>query len=85
LLLCLQIEIKDVNSIIILLYFYTDSQGNELAPTQVQKGYTVAILYAERHTFMSFEISIRHEDPKMIKVLQKLAIYIICFDFMFAN
>jgi hypothetical protein len=68
-LLRLQMEIKDVDSTTIPLYFYTDGRGSELVPAQVQKGYTVAILYAERHAFMSFELGIRHEDPQMIKVL----------------
>ena len=76
-LLRLQMEIKDVDGTTIPLYFYTDSRGSELAPAQVQKGYTVAILYAERHAFISFEIGIRHEDPQMIKVPQKLPICII--------
>jgi hypothetical protein len=63
LLLCLQIKIKDINGITILLYFYTNSQGSELAPEQVQKGYTVAILYTERHTFMFCEPGICYKDP----------------------
>jgi hypothetical protein len=72
-------EIKDVNGTTIPLYFYTDSRGSELVPAQVQKGYTVAILYAERHAFMFCEPGIRHEDPQMIKVRlpQQLPIYII--------
>ncbi|GJC90558.1 SET domain-containing protein 5 [Colletotrichum liriopes] len=68
-LLRLQMEIKDVDGTTIPLYFYTDSRGSELAPGQVQKGYTVAILYAERHAFAFCEPGIRHEDPQMIKVL----------------
>ncbi|KAI0858172.1 hypothetical protein F4860DRAFT_486977 [Xylaria cubensis] len=64
----LQMEIKDVDGTTIPLFFYTDNRGNELDPEQVQKGYTVAILYAERHQFMSFEVGIRHEDPRMIKI-----------------
>ena len=68
-LLRLQMEIKDVDGTTIPLYFYTDGRGSELVPAQVKKGYTVAILYAERHAFMSFELGIRHEDPRMIKVL----------------
>jgi hypothetical protein len=79
-LLCLQMEIKDVNGRKILLYFYTDGQGSELAPAQVQRGYTVAILYTQRHTFMFGEPGIRHEDPRMIKVPQQLPIYIIKLD-----
>jgi hypothetical protein len=68
-LLRLQMEIKDIDGTTIPLYFYTDGRGSELVPAQVQKGYTVAILYAERHAFMSFELGIRHEVPRMIKVL----------------
>ncbi|EUC40071.1 hypothetical protein COCMIDRAFT_109712 [Bipolaris oryzae ATCC 44560] len=67
-LLRLQMEIKDVDGTIIPLYFYTDSRGSELVPGQVQKGYTVAILYAERHAFMFCEPGIRHEDPQTIKI-----------------
>ncbi|GJC90453.1 hypothetical protein ColLi_13291 [Colletotrichum liriopes] len=66
----LQMEIKDFDGTTIPLYFYTDSRGSELAPGQAQKGYTVAILYAARHSFMFCEPGIRHEDPQMIKVLQ---------------
>lgn len=76
-LLRLQMEIKDVDGREIPLYFYTDGRGNELAPAQVQKGYTVAILYAQRHAFVYGEPGIRHEDPQMIKVPQQLPIYII--------
>jgi hypothetical protein len=65
----LQMEIKDIDGTTIPLYFYTDSRGSKLAPGQVQKGYTVAILYAERHAFMFCEPGIRHEDPQTIKVL----------------
>ena len=64
--------IKDVNGRRIPLYFHTDDRGRELAPTQVQKGYTVAILYAQRHAFAFDEPGIRHEDPRMIKVSQHL-------------
>ncbi|MCJ1386334.1 hypothetical protein MMC17_009460 [Xylographa soralifera] len=68
-LLRLQMEIKDINGTTIPRYFYTDSRGSELALGQVQKGYTVAILYAECHAFMFCKPGIRHEDPQTIKVL----------------
>ncbi|KAI1419748.1 hypothetical protein F5Y12DRAFT_720345 [Xylaria sp. FL1777] len=64
----LQMEIKDVDGTKIPLYFYTSSRGRELDPAQVKQGHTVAILYAERHQFMSCESGIRHEDPRMIKI-----------------
>ena len=42
--------------------------GGELAPSQIQKGHTIAILYAQRHAFKFSERGIRHEKPKDIKV-----------------
>ncbi|KAH9211167.1 hypothetical protein DL95DRAFT_465154 [Leptodontidium sp. 2 PMI_412] len=63
-----KIETKDVDGGKIPLHFYTDGRGSELAPTQLRSGYTVAILYAKRHVFTFGPPSIRHEDPRMIKV-----------------
>lgn len=65
-------EIKDVDGKIVPLFFYTDRRGSELAHSQVWKGYTVAILYAQRHAFMFSEPGIRHEKPTNIKVLSQL-------------
>ena len=64
----LQMDIKDIDGRTIPLFFYTDGRGSELAPSQVRKGYTAAILYAQRHTFMNSETGIRHEEPTNIKV-----------------
>lgn len=64
----LHMEVKDVDGTTILLSFYTDGRGSELAHPQVQKGYTIAILYAQRHAFMYSKPGIRHEEPKNIKV-----------------
>jgi len=71
-LLRLQMDIKDVDGTTVPLFFYTDRRGSELAPSQVQKGYTIAILYAQRHAFMFSEPGIRHEEPTNIKVLLQL-------------
>ena len=71
----LQMEIKDVDGRNIPLYFHTAGRGSELAPANVQRGYTVAVLYAQRHAFLSGESGIRHEDPRMIKVRQPIPIY----------
>jgi hypothetical protein len=69
----LQMSIKDIDGTTIpLFFFYTDGRGRELAPSQVQKAYTVAILYAQRHTFMTSETGIRHEEPTNIKVRVQL-------------
>jgi len=67
-LLRLQMDINDVDGRKVPLFFYTDGRGSELAPAQVQKEYTVAILYAHRHAFMFDKPGIRHEDPRMIKI-----------------
>ncbi|KAI1357914.1 hypothetical protein F5Y08DRAFT_333530 [Xylaria arbuscula] len=64
----LQMEIKDVDGQKIPLYFHTDGRGAELPPTLVQKGHTVAILYAQSHMFMSMDVGIRHEEPRLIKI-----------------
>ncbi|PMD33565.1 SET domain-containing protein [Hyaloscypha variabilis F] len=64
----LEMEIKDVNGGTIPLHFYTGGRGSELAPAQVQRGYTVAISYANCHVFVYGEPGIRHEDPEMIKI-----------------
>jgi hypothetical protein len=64
----MQMAVNDIDGKKVPLFFYTDSRGSELASTQVQIGYTVAILYAQRHAFMFDEPGIRHEDPGMLKV-----------------
>ena len=64
----LQMTIKDVDSKTIPLFFHTEGRGGELEPSLIQKGYTVAILYAEFHAFAFSEPGIRLEEPTNIKV-----------------
>ena len=64
----LEMEIKDIGGQRIPLHFYTEGRGSELAPALVQRGYTVAVLYAKRRVFKFGEPGIRHDDPRMIKV-----------------
>jgi len=64
----LQMAVRDLNGTVLPLRFHTDRRGGELALSQIQKGYTVAILYAVRHDFMYSEPGIRHENPRMMKV-----------------
>jgi hypothetical protein len=61
-------DVRDVDGTTVPLFFYTDGRGSELVPSQVQEGYTIAILYAQRHAFMFSEPGIRHEEPANIKV-----------------
>jgi hypothetical protein len=64
----LELELADTNDKKIPLHFNTDGRGSELPPAHIQKGHTVAVLYAQRHVFMYGDPGIRHEDPKMLKV-----------------
>ncbi|KAJ4373764.1 hypothetical protein N0V83_002503 [Neocucurbitaria cava] len=63
----LELELTDIDEKKIPLHFYTDSRGSELVPAQIQKGYTVAVLYAQRRAFTYGDPGIRHEDPQKLK------------------
>lgn len=64
----LHMEISDIDGTNIPLFFYTDGRGRELESARIQKGYTVAILYAQQHAFMFDKPGIRHENPARLKV-----------------
>ncbi|OBT60796.1 hypothetical protein VE03_09899 [Pseudogymnoascus sp. 23342-1-I1] len=64
----LQMDVKDIDDTMVPLFFYTDGRGCELAPSKVKKGYTIAIVYAERHRFMFSEPGIRLERSSDIKI-----------------
>ncbi|KAM0212305.1 hypothetical protein ACHAQD_009881 [Fusarium lateritium] len=64
----LEMEIKDINGHTIPLFFYTDGRGTEIASSKICKGYTIAILYAQKHAFSFSELGIRHEHPTHITV-----------------
>lgn len=64
----LHMEISDIDGIKIPLFFYTDGRGRELEHAKIQRGYTVAILYAQQHAFMFDKPGIRHENPARVKV-----------------
>ena len=64
----LQMEINDIDGKKVPPFFYANGRGSELAPAQVKRGYSVAILCAQSHEFMFDEPGIRHENPRMINV-----------------
>lgn len=64
----LHMEIRDVDGRKIPLFFYTDGRGRELEFAKIQRGYTIAILYAQQHAFLYDKPGIRHEDPARVKV-----------------
>lgn len=65
----LEMKLRDVDDQTIPLFFYTERRGGELGPALVQEGYTVAVLYPQRHNFQFAEPGIRHESPKDFEVL----------------
>lgn len=64
----LELTLMDVDGKKIPLHFNTEGRGSELATAKIQKGYTVAVMYAKRHVFMYGDPGIRHENPQMLKV-----------------
>jgi hypothetical protein len=64
----LEMEVKDVLGTKVQLLVCPDEYDGELAPSQVQKGYTIAILYAQRHKNQVLGPKIRNEKPTQVKV-----------------
>jgi hypothetical protein len=64
----LELELTDADDKKIPLHFNTDGRGSEFSSAQLRKGHTVAILYAERHTFIHGDPGIKLIDPRMLKV-----------------
>jgi hypothetical protein len=64
----LRLIVKDKSGRTVPIAFYTDGHGLELDPSYAQKGFTVAIFYAEQHGFLDLSVGIRHEDPTVMKV-----------------
>lgn len=64
----LRLELKDVDNRKVKLHFYTESLGSEWTPSQIKKGYTVAVLNAKRHVFRFDDPGICHESLDMLRV-----------------
>jgi hypothetical protein len=64
----LELELTEVHNEKVPLHFYTDGRGSEVTPAMMEKGYTVALLYAQQRTFTYSAPGIRHEDPHKLKV-----------------
>ncbi|KAH6977417.1 hypothetical protein BKA56DRAFT_674232 [Ilyonectria sp. MPI-CAGE-AT-0026] len=65
---CLRMKVKDVDGKTVQLIFYTEGRGSEIAPSRIRNGYTIAILYAQRHAFSILDTGIRHKEPVKLKV-----------------
>ncbi|KAF2465698.1 SET domain-containing protein [Lindgomyces ingoldianus] len=64
----LELTLTDIDDKKIPLHFNTDGRGRELAPAQIQKGHTVAVLHAQRRVFMYGDPGIGLGDPQMLKI-----------------
>ncbi|KAF1998207.1 hypothetical protein P154DRAFT_439700 [Amniculicola lignicola CBS 123094] len=64
----LELELKDIDDKKLPLHFNTTDRGSNLAPAQIQKGYTVAVLHAQRHVFMYGDPGIPHDNPQKLKI-----------------
>lgn len=64
----LEFKTRYIDDRIVPIHFYTDGLGKEVTPSLIQKGHTIAVLYATLHKFMFDAPGIRHEDPGLIKV-----------------
>ncbi|KAK5989088.1 hypothetical protein PT974_10586 [Cladobotryum mycophilum] len=63
-----RLVVRDKTGRRIPIAFHTDNRGNELAPSLIQKGNTIAVLYAELYRFIDSFIVIHHEGPEMLKI-----------------
>lgn len=64
----LRLIVRDKAGITIPVAFHTEGRGSEFAPFELQRGYTVAILYAHEHGFLDLTTGIRLEEDCAVKV-----------------
>jgi hypothetical protein len=64
----LELNLTDVDNNSLPLHFNTAGLGTEITTKQIRKGYTVAVLYARRQSFMYGDPGIKLVDPRMLKV-----------------
>ncbi|KAG6026471.1 hypothetical protein E4U19_002596 [Claviceps sp. Clav32 group G5] len=69
----LDLEIKDIHNKKTTIHFYTKDRGREFGTIRFLRGYTVAVLDASQYDFKFGPPGIRHEDPRMIKVITSAA------------
>ena len=64
----MRLIVKDKRGHEIPVVFHTPARGDELDPRHVQKGFTLAILYAVQHGFLDMSVGIRHESRTALRV-----------------
>jgi hypothetical protein len=67
-LLHLGLELEDLDHKRSPLHFYTEQKGQEVDVAQLRVGNTVAVLYAQRYSFVHGNPGIRHENLAMFRV-----------------
>ncbi|KAL1597895.1 hypothetical protein SLS60_008383 [Paraconiothyrium brasiliense] len=63
----LHVVVKDVNGVVLPLLVYTGPTGDQFSASKIRRGYTLAILYAVRHTTIFRKPWIHLKKPKMVK------------------
>ncbi|KAL7625887.1 hypothetical protein AAE478_005111 [Parahypoxylon ruwenzoriense] len=66
----LRLYVRDKTGNTVQIAFHTDARGEEVPLSLVESGNTVAILYAQQHSFMDFTTGIRLEDMPTFKDCQ---------------
>jgi hypothetical protein len=61
------LSVRDKNHRKVPVAFHTQGHGLELGLSTVQKGFTVAVLYGERHSFENGTKGIKHDTPAALK------------------
>ncbi len=64
----LRLIVKDKAGQQVSVAFYTSGSGREIGHRQLERGFTVAVLYGEQHGFLDMTVGIRHENPTSLKV-----------------
>ncbi|KAK3290816.1 uncharacterized protein B0H64DRAFT_446639 [Chaetomium fimeti] len=64
----LKLVTKDKTGLEVPVAFHTPGRGDELDPLCVQKGFTLAVLYAEQHGFLDMTVGIRQEDLASLRI-----------------
>jgi hypothetical protein len=76
-----ELKVIDVDDNVLQFRFYTKNRGREIDVADLRVGYTAAVLYAQRYSFIIGGPGICHENPKMLKVCDMRWLSCSCADF----
>lgn len=70
----LRLDVRDLEGVSVPVFFYTPDEGGAVVE-DAEKGYTLAVFYAEQHHFMDGQLGIRVDDAACVKVSASGLIY----------